>query len=85
MDDPTDSVAGSILTFPTPLRTLRRRLCSSIESRSTSRTRRILSSDKTHFIKSVEDIDEALVGAVPGIKFGLLRGVRKKSGVVLGH
>jgi adenosine/AMP kinase len=25
----------------------------------------------THFIKSVEDIHEALVGAVPGIKFGL--------------
>jgi adenosine/AMP kinase len=26
---------------------------------------------QTHFIKSVEDIQEALVGAVPGIKFGL--------------
>jgi adenosine/AMP kinase len=26
---------------------------------------------QTHFIKSVEDIHEALVGAVPGIKFGL--------------
>lgn len=26
---------------------------------------------QTHFIKSVEDIYEALVGAVPGIKFGL--------------
>lgn len=25
----------------------------------------------THFIKSVDDIHEALVGAVPGIKFGL--------------
>ncbi|MBD3362821.1 hypothetical protein GF362_03820 [Candidatus Dojkabacteria bacterium] len=25
----------------------------------------------THFIKSVEDIHEALVGSVPGIKFGL--------------
>lgn len=25
---------------------------------------------QTHFIKSVEDIHEALVGAVPGIKFG---------------
>ena len=24
---------------------------------------------QTHFIKSVEDIHEALVGAVPGIKF----------------
>jgi adenosine/AMP kinase len=27
---------------------------------------------QTHFIKSVEDIHEALVGAVPGIKFGLV-------------
>ena len=26
---------------------------------------------QTHFIKSVEDMHEALVGAVPGIKFGL--------------
>lgn len=26
---------------------------------------------QTHFIKSVEDIHEALVGAVPGMKFGL--------------
>jgi adenosine/AMP kinase len=26
---------------------------------------------QAHFIKSVEDIHEALVGAVPGIKFGL--------------
>ena len=26
---------------------------------------------QTHFIKSVEDIHEALVTAVPGIKFGL--------------
>jgi adenosine/AMP kinase len=26
---------------------------------------------QTHFIKSVEDIHEALAGAVPGIKFGL--------------
>ncbi|MBP0590197.1 adenosine-specific kinase [Paraburkholderia sp. LEh10] len=26
---------------------------------------------QTHFIKSVEDIHEALVGAVPGIKFGI--------------
>jgi uncharacterized protein len=26
---------------------------------------------QTHFIKSVDDIHEALVGAVPGIKFGL--------------
>ena len=26
---------------------------------------------QTHFIKSVEDLHEALVGAVPGIKFGL--------------
>jgi adenosine/AMP kinase len=26
---------------------------------------------QTHFIKSAEDIHEALVGAVPGIKFGL--------------
>ena len=26
---------------------------------------------QTHFIKSVEDIHESLVGAVPGIKFGL--------------
>lgn len=26
---------------------------------------------QTHFIKTVEDIHEALVGAVPGIKFGL--------------
>lgn len=26
---------------------------------------------QTHFIKSVEDIHEAVVGAVPGIKFGL--------------
>ncbi|HSJ56538.1 MAG TPA: adenosine-specific kinase [Anaerolineae bacterium] len=26
---------------------------------------------QTHFIKSVEDIHEAMVGAVPGIKFGL--------------
>ena len=26
---------------------------------------------QTHFIKSVEDIRETLVGAVPGIKFGL--------------
>jgi adenosine/AMP kinase len=26
---------------------------------------------QTHFIKSVEDIHEVLVGTVPGIKFGL--------------
>ncbi len=26
---------------------------------------------QTHFIKSVEDLHEALIGAVPGIKFGL--------------
>jgi len=26
---------------------------------------------QTHFIKSVEDIHEALVGSVPGIRFGL--------------
>ena len=26
---------------------------------------------QTHFIKSVEDIHEALVGAVPGIMFGV--------------
>ncbi|HQL65474.1 MAG TPA: adenosine-specific kinase, partial [bacterium] len=26
---------------------------------------------QTHFIKSVEDIHEALVAAVPGIRFGL--------------
>lgn len=26
---------------------------------------------QTHFIKTVEDIHEALVGAVPGINFGL--------------
>ena len=26
---------------------------------------------QTHFIKSVEDIHEALAAAVPGIKFGL--------------
>src|ERR1035437_7552765 len=26
---------------------------------------------QTHFIKSVEDIHEAMVGAVPGIKFGV--------------
>ncbi len=26
---------------------------------------------QTHFIKSVEDLHEALVGAVPGIKFGV--------------
>jgi len=26
---------------------------------------------QTHFIKTVEDIHEALIGAVPGIKFGL--------------
>ena len=26
---------------------------------------------QTHFIKSVEDLHEAMVGAVPGIKFGL--------------
>jgi adenosine/AMP kinase len=26
---------------------------------------------QTHFIKSVEDLHEALVAAVPGIKFGL--------------
>jgi uncharacterized protein len=26
---------------------------------------------QTHFIKTVEDVHEALVGAVPGIKFGL--------------
>jgi adenosine/AMP kinase len=26
---------------------------------------------QTHFIKTVEDLHEALVGAVPGIKFGL--------------
>jgi adenosine/AMP kinase len=26
---------------------------------------------QAHFIKSVEDFHEALVGAVPGIKFGL--------------
>ena len=26
---------------------------------------------QSHFIKSVEDLHEALVGVVPGIKFGL--------------
>ena len=26
---------------------------------------------QTHFIKTVDDIDEGLVGAVPGIKFGV--------------
>ena len=26
---------------------------------------------QSHFIKTVEDIHEALVGSVPGIKFGL--------------
>jgi len=26
---------------------------------------------QTHFLKSVEDIQEALVGAVPGIRFGV--------------
>jgi adenosine/AMP kinase len=26
---------------------------------------------QTHFIKTVEDVHETLVGAVPGIKFGL--------------
>jgi uncharacterized protein len=26
---------------------------------------------QTHFIKTVDDIHEALVGAVPGIKFGV--------------
>ena len=26
---------------------------------------------QTHFIKTVEDLHEALVGAVPGIRFGL--------------
>ena len=26
---------------------------------------------QSHFIKTVEDIHEALVGAVPGIKFGV--------------
>ena len=26
---------------------------------------------QTHFIKTVEDVHEALVGAVPGIRFGL--------------
>jgi len=33
---------------------------------------------QTHFIKSVEDIYEAVVNAVPGVKFGLgvQRGVR---------
>ena len=28
---------------------------------------------QTHFIKSVEDIHEALVAAVPGVRFGLGR------------
>jgi uncharacterized protein len=27
---------------------------------------------QTHFIKSIEDIHEALISAVPGIKFGLV-------------
>ena len=27
--------------------------------------------DQSHFIKTVEDLHEALVGAVPGIRFGL--------------
>jgi adenosine/AMP kinase len=26
---------------------------------------------RSHFIKTVEDLHEALVGAVPGIRFGL--------------
>ncbi|MFH0764421.1 MAG: adenosine-specific kinase, partial [Candidatus Omnitrophota bacterium] len=26
---------------------------------------------QSHFIKTVEDIHEAMVGAVPGIKFGM--------------
>ena len=31
---------------------------------------------QSHFIKTVEDLHEALVGAVPGIRFGLaLRGL----------
>jgi adenosine/AMP kinase len=33
---------------------------------------------QTHFINTVEDIHEALVGAVPGIKFGLV-GVEHRS------
>lgn len=43
---------------------------------------------QTHFIKSVEDIHEALVGAVPGIKkvrAGLHRGVRQVPGAVVRH
>jgi adenosine/AMP kinase len=41
---------------------------------------------RTHFIKSVEDIHETLVGAVPGIKFArLLRGFRQMLGAKLRH
>jgi adenosine/AMP kinase len=35
------------------------------------KTVKIEKPDETNFIKSVEDIHEALVAAVPGIKFGL--------------
>ena len=42
---------------------------------------------QTHFIKSVEDIHEALVGAVHGIKFGagVLRSLWQVPGTLVGH
>ena len=42
---------------------------------------------QSHFIKTVEDLHETLVSAVPGIKFGagLLRGVRQMPGALVGH
>ena len=41
---------------------------------------------QTHFIKSVEDIHEALVSAVPGHQVwnGLLRGLRQMPGPMVG-
>ena len=42
---------------------------------------------QTHFIMSVDDIHEALVGAVPGIKFGagVLRSLRQVPGAMVWH
>ncbi len=42
---------------------------------------------QSHFIKTVEDLHEALVGAVPGVQFGLAfnRGLRPGAGALQRH
>ncbi len=41
---------------------------------------------QSHFIKTVEDLHEAMVSAVPGIKFGLaFANLRQAAGALLQH